>query len=314
MNIAFSNAQDKISCKLHEEVERLIGLVQQGASDACSFDAIERSVLDSVLAMGHSAMEGFLRLPGAGDLGEEATDDDGRTLYCSDEPVQRTIRSVFGEHCFYAYVYSPGPKMRIGMRPIDARMQLPEGQQSYLYQEFSQLLCVEQAFGQAGRSFSALFKQNTSVDTFEKINQQMGEQAEQFLDNLPPPPADQEAQLLIMTADGKGIPLVQADTKRVSITDEKPKRPGNRKMATLAGVYTVDPFLRTPEQIVEALFKDYEDEKPPKRPPSMFKHVVGKLPTPEGEIPASSETLAIKRWRSVGPPIKCPIVGKTDKR
>jgi hypothetical protein len=243
--------------------------------------------------MGWVAMDGYIQLQGTGDLGEEVVGDDGRPLYRSTEPVERTIRSVFGKHSFDAYVYSRGRKMKVEMRPIDARMELPEAQQSYLYQEFSQLFCVEQAFGQACHAFATIFKQKASVDTFERINQRMGEQAEAFLDSLPTPPADEEGALLIMTADGKGIPLVQEDVQKLSVIEDKPERPGNRKIATLASVYTVDPFVRDPEQILEALFKDYSDQKPPKRPEPQFKHVVGKLPTPEREIPSSSATLAV---------------------
>ena len=32
------------------------------------------------------------------------------------------------------------------MRPVDARMSLPNGHSSYLFEEFSQYFCVEQAF------------------------------------------------------------------------------------------------------------------------------------------------------------------------
>jgi hypothetical protein len=59
--------------------------------------------------------------------------------------------------------------------------------------------------------------------------------------------------------------------------EDDPQRPGNRRMATLAGVYSVDPHVRTPESVVAALFRD--EEAPagprPKRPPPKFKHIRG---------------------------------------
>jgi len=64
----------------------------------------------------------------------------------------------------------------------------------------------------------------------------------------------------VLTADGKGVPLAQEDAQRVPAFDKK-ERPGNRRMATL-GFDSVDRFVRTPEQIVAALFRDMTVEQP----------------------------------------------------
>jgi hypothetical protein len=47
---------------------------------------------------------------------------------------------------------------------------------------------------------------------------------------------------------------------------DKKERPGNRRMATLGCVYTVDRYVRTPEQIVAALFRDRTVSQPEERP------------------------------------------------
>lgn len=149
------------------------------------------------------------------------------------------MRTIFGEHSFRAYVYSPGSKRKIELRPIDARLNLPEGKASYLLREFRQLFCVEKAFAVGARQFQAIFRQQLSVDVLEEINRAMGEQAAGFLDRLPTPPAREEGALLVVTADGKGVPLVQADAQQVPAFDKK-ERPGNRRMATLGCVYSVE--------------------------------------------------------------------------
>ncbi|MCH8148644.1 MAG: hypothetical protein IH987_11710 [Planctomycetes bacterium] len=59
---------------------------------------------------------------------------------------------------------------------------------------------------------------------------------------------------------------------------DKPERPGNRRMATLACVYSVEGHVRTPEEIVAALFRDDEGEKPKDRPRPQFKHVTARFP------------------------------------
>ena len=121
----------------------------------------------------------------------------------------------------------------------------------------------------------------------------MGEQADRFLDALPTPPAAEEGALMIVTADGKGVPLVRADAQQVPTFDKK-ERPGNRRMATLGCVYTVDRYVRTPEQIVAALFRQPLPGQLPDRPEACFKHYRGYFAEsgPDGEdaVPSAYRT------------------------
>ena len=103
----------------------------------------------------------------------------------------------------------------------------------------------------------------------------MGDQAERFLATLPKPPAKHEGELLVLTGDGKGVPLVKKDAQQVPVFEEKNERPGNRRMATLACTYTVDRHVRTPEQIVAALMHDDTVQPPAPRPEPCFKRYYG---------------------------------------
>src|SRR6266446_4371929 len=111
-----------------------------------------------------------------GDFGETVTTEAGDILQRSDTPTSRPLRSIFGEHGFHSFVYSQGPKQKIELRPIDARLNLPEGKASYLFEEFSQLFCVEKAFGVGAQQLQAVFQQTVSVNALEQINRAMGAQ------------------------------------------------------------------------------------------------------------------------------------------
>jgi hypothetical protein len=184
--------------------------------------------------------------------------------------VERPLRTIFGEHAVQAYVYSQGSKRKIELKPVDARVNLPEGKASYLLQEFSQVFCVEKAFRVGSRQFETVFRQKLSVDVLEDMNRALGAQAARFLDSLPTPPPAEEGAILVATADGKGVPLVREDALQVPAFEEK-ERPGNRRMATLGCVYTVDRHVRTPEQIVAALFRDTTVSQPQDRPEACCK-------------------------------------------
>jgi hypothetical protein len=243
----------------------LTAFVRQAVDDGSELDAVERGLFARLLAMGRAAVDLFLAGQGDGDLGASVTGKADVILHRSETVQERPLRTIFGEHTFSAYVYSQGNKKKIELRPIDARLNLPDGKASYLLQEFTQLFCVEKAFHVGARQFDTVFGQKLSVDVLEEINRAMGAQADRFLDQLPTPPADEEGAILVATADGKGVPLVKADAQKVPAFDEK-ERPGNRRMATLGCVYTVDRYVRTPEQIVAALFRDDAVPQPPERP------------------------------------------------
>jgi len=293
--------------------EDLAGFVRQAVQDGASLDHLERGALQHVLEIGHAAVDMFLEAQGNGDLGDRVRTAEDTVLYRSDAPLTRPLRTIFGEHSFAAYVYAPGSKRRIELRPIDARLNLPEGKASYLLQEFSQLFCVEKAFGVGARQFDKAFGQRLSVDVLEEINRDMGQQAERFLDALPKPPATEAGAILVASADGKGVPLVKAAAQQVPAFDAK-ERPGNRRMATLGCVYTVDRHVRTPEQIVAALFRDQTVPQPENRPEPQGKHYRGYFAEPaeprEAAVPSAYRTWSwlaqevTARWQTGQPLIR----------
>jgi hypothetical protein len=307
MIVASSHRIDKGEI-LMNLADRLTDKIDQAVRVGTALYDFERSMLQDVLSIGHAAVNLFLENQGDGDLGETVSTAEGRLLCRSDEPQQRELRTIFGEHAFTSFVYSQGAHRKIELRPIDARLNLPEGKASPLLEEFSQLFCVEKAFGVGSRQFATVFGQELSVDVLEDINRRMGQQAERFMETLPRPPAKEEGELMVLTGDGKGVPLVKKDAQQLPVFEEKNLRPGNRRMATLACTYTVDPYLRTPEQIVAALLRDDKEAQPPRRPEPCCKHYFGTFaqPAKDGDeaVPSAYGAFAwvaeeaLKRWRA----------------
>jgi hypothetical protein len=270
--------------KLVDMAVELQEFVDQAAADGESLYETEKEILAKVLKMGHLAINRLLQRQGDGDLGPTVQTADGVELQRSESPVERPLRTVFGEHTFHAYVYTPGVKQKISLRPIDARLNLPAGKYSYLLEEFSQYFCVEQAFGQAADAFQTVLGQKLSVDTLERTNQRVGEQAREYLDALPTPPMKEEGELLVATADGKGVPLIRDNAQAPPVHGPKPSRPGNRRMATLACVYSVDPYVRSAEDVVAALFRDERERDATARPKPCHKRMTACFSTVEDEL------------------------------
>ncbi len=292
MNVADLNPDDNPNSPTNETPEQLCQQidqfaqtlktkVHQAARSGDSFDSIEREIHKMILSLGRQAVDLFVRLQGDGDLGEELPPQDGITLHRSPSKTMSTIRSIFGTHCFEQFIYAPGPKKAIALRPISARMSLPANSWSYLLQQWTQMLCVDAAYQQAMDNLQVILGgEKFSVDTAENVNGQMGRAAGAYLGDLPKPAADSESKLMVATADCKGVPLVKADAAKVAAFETAKKNPGNRRMATVASVYTVDPHVRTAEEITEALFRDEPDPaaSKPKRPAPANKITTAHMP------------------------------------
>ena len=127
------------------------------------------------------------------------------------------------------------------------------------------MLAVDSAYEQAMHNLGQILGGRFSVDTAESINAEMGQAAGEFLNELPPPEPDSEQKLLVASADCKGVPLVKEDAPKVAAFEKAKKNPGNRRMATVASVYSVAPHVRDAEDITVALFRD-EPETEKRRP------------------------------------------------
>lgn len=250
----------QISDSLVTLTQQLKTNVENAARTGDSFDVVERSVLASVLQIGHRAMNLLLSLQGDGDLGPQCQTEQDVKLLRSTTAQTSKIRSIFGEHSFAEFTYARGKKKAIELRPISARLSLPDQRWSFLLQEFSQMLGVDQAYDQSLDNLGLILGSKFSVDTSERVNKQLGQAAGEFLDDLPEPEPETEAKLLVATADCKGVPLVREDAEKVAAFETAKKNPGNRKMATVTSVYSVDPYVRTAEEITAALFREELDE------------------------------------------------------
>ncbi|MGV2338885.1 MAG UNVERIFIED_CONTAM: hypothetical protein LVR18_34340 [Planctomycetaceae bacterium] len=107
------------------------------------------------------------------------------------------------------------------------------------------LFCCEQAFHGAVNAFERVFRHRLSTDALEKISQRIGAAADEFLHKQAAPPTSEEGSILVLTADGKGVPLVKSDAQNLRAFEEKAILPGNRRMSTVCSVYSVDRHDRT---------------------------------------------------------------------
>jgi hypothetical protein len=143
-------------------------------------------------------------------------------------------------------------------------------------QDWDQELVVEMPFDTVSTTLARILGFTQSVHTLERNQREMATAVEDFWTAQPTPPSAQEGEILVCTADGKGVPM--RDGAKAPKGVEPPatggRLPGTKKMALLGATYTVDRSIRTPEQVLDALFEEPSAcEPPPSRPRPCFKYV-----------------------------------------
>jgi hypothetical protein len=81
----------------------------------------------------------------------------------------------------------------------------------------------------------------------------------EFRQSQPAPAAEEEGQIVVLTADGKGVPMRReagVDSPAVRGHRKKGDKANKKRMACVGGAYTIDPFVRVAEDVVDEVLRD----------------------------------------------------------
>ena len=291
-----SELSDKNNSVLVEEIARELGdLVETHQRQGSQLHVFEKDLRSRVQEMERRLTGYYLRSAGPGDEGEEV-EIEGRRLKRSPEPERSVYLSIYGAVEFERYVYRRGEKQAIEYAPLEQRLGLPKERYSYLLQDWSQLLVAELAYPQARNILKRIVGVDLSVSALETITQAVSATVEPWCgeQQLPKEAQAKGDQVTVLSADGKGVVMRTESVERGLPARPAGRQEGQRKMALLGAAYTVEPWIRTPMQVLEALFGSGQappsvtppaanDELAP-RPIPLHKHVRAALSTqPLGE-------------------------------
>ena len=277
--MSMADAPDVLKSEtLHQHLTELVGFLDSSLHAGTALHKIELGLWQRLLQLGHDCLGQFFAAAGSGDLGETITLPNGTESQRLAELHQRRYVSIFGIFELQRVVYGSREGQQFDFVPLDNRLQLPASAFSYVLQDWDQNLCVEEAFGQARSVVVKILGLQQSVDSLERMNQAMAEQAPTFLLNRPQPAT--EGEIRVTSADGKGVVMRRtADAPAPKAHRTKGDKASPKRMATVGTVYSVDRYVRTPEQVVAALFRDGPQRHD--RPRPQHKHVWASLAVDE---------------------------------
>jgi len=284
----WNGGQEYSRQELSNQLEDMLNYVEEAYKERQSAHEVEEGLFRKVLEIGRLAFGLFFKLCGDGDQGEWLRLPNGKEVRRLKDLHKREYFSVFGLFELYRAAYGTREKQKIQWVPLDAQLSLPESKFSYLLQDWDQDMAVDGPFEQVNEVIQKILGFRQSVNSLERVNRKMSESVEEFWTREAAPAAEEEGALMVIQADGKGVVMraeANSETKPTAPVPhsgekrDKEEKGGKKKMALVGAAYTVDPFIRTPEQVLDALFRDAKkkEQLPPPRPKPVAKHVRASL-------------------------------------
>jgi hypothetical protein len=259
-------AQEQAILKGKAQLDEMIGLVRRAAKEGRPIDQAERDLWESMLALGRTMLTVYVEGVGPGDVGE-TLGYEGRELKRLEAMHGRRYVSVFGELRLRRYVYGSRETQKHEVIPTDALLGLPEGEFSDLLTEWDQAFCVQGSYASSQQTVQRILGLDQSVRSLEQMGLRMAERVEAFRDAQPAPPASEEGSILVLTADGKGVPMRrEAGEESATVNGHRSKgeKANKKRMACVGGAYTIEPFVRTAEDVVDEVLRKARQADRPK--------------------------------------------------
>lgn len=260
------------------QFQQMLDLVRRAADEGRRIDSVERDLMRQLLSLGYTLLGWFVAQQGDGDVGPEVTTPEDDTVRRLPEPHDRRYVSIFGELTIPRVVYGTREGQKIEWVPLDERLGLPEGDFSYVLEDWGQRLCLKESFAEAGQSLEMLLGLRLGTRALEQMNRAVASYAPSFQDALETPPACEEGPLMVVTADGKGVPMRRPDEDDPGPKPHHRRGPGEKankkRMACVGAVYSIEPFVRKAEDIIDEVLRD---KKAKERPRPQHKHVWAEL-------------------------------------
>jgi hypothetical protein len=269
------NSQDIIP-DIRKEFESMLDFVTGEGARSATADQIERGLFKLLISLGAHLLTLFFVVRSQACSREPLVLADGqKLLYHRD--TKRDYFSIFGKIALWRpYFYQQGVA---GRSPLDAELSLGVGCYSDLVREVSEYLGVYGVYHKTCDTLQRLLGLHLSTRVVdENIAEDAADVEAYYAQKSPPAPA-QEATILVIQADGKGVPMVleQSVDAPVSVRLGKGEKRGHKKEAVVTSAYSIAAAARTPEEVATSLFgpKQHGAElnKRASRPKPQNKHI-----------------------------------------
>jgi len=266
-----SNSQEIIQ-DIRGQFEHMMDFVTGEQARTATADHIERGLFKMLISLGAKMLQLFFIMRTQASSRQTFQAKTGQELpYHRD--TAREYFSIFGKMSFERpYFYKKGVG---GQTPLDAELSLGETCYSDLLREVSEYLGVYTVYGKTSDILERVLELNLSTRALQQNIAKDATDVEAYYAQKPAPSPANEAEILVIQADGKGVPMILDEPAEPSVRLGKGQKRGRKKEAIVTSVYTIEAFPRTAEEVVASFFALPQDPPRPAstHPTPQYKHI-----------------------------------------
>jgi hypothetical protein len=242
-----SSNSDHIVHQIHKDFKDLIEYVTGKESKTRTAHEVELTLFRRLLALGAQLLYLFFVQRAADSPPGPVRAPDGTRL--TGQGKRRTSYfSIFGKLQFRRhYFHATGQK---GICPLDAELSLPPHCYSDLLRDFAEYSTTTESYGESNRILEHILGLSISKQALETAVEEDAVDVEAFYEQKAVPPPEREGSILVIQADGKGVPMVRDEPANQPARRGKGQKKTKKKESVVTAIYTVEPYERTPEQMV----------------------------------------------------------------
>jgi hypothetical protein len=270
------SAQPAVNRDVFAQARESFGAIEAflGSKEACSLreSDLERELEKRGRELMRQLLEAHIEVRGPGEAAAPVKGSDGE-VRVQQRLHERGLETVFGEVRIERAGYvAQGTK---SLHPMDADLNLPQ-------ELYSHEVRRRVGWAAAGNSFDEVIQELREA-TGARVGKRQVEElvvraAEDFdafyKEGYGYHPWEQSGPILVVTVDGKGVvmrheDLREATQKKAETTPHKltsrlsrGEKRNAKRMATVAAVYTIQPYSRAEEEVVGGLAPEHQAEKP----------------------------------------------------
>jgi len=243
---------DRMIVEIRESVEKMIGQVTGKEASKATADQMERELFRMLLKLGAQLLALFFaKRSEASERTRTQLKNGAKVPYYQDK--SRDYVSIFGTiELSRPYFYKKGVG---GISPLDGELNLNEQSYSDLVCEMLERLGVQGAYHKASEILANFFGLSLSSRIVSEQIKQDAEDVLAYYAQKAAPPVAEEGELLVIQADGKGVPMVSEPSESQPVRLGKGEKNSRKKEAIVTAIYTLAATPRTPQSVVDSLFQ-----------------------------------------------------------
>jgi hypothetical protein len=269
-------ADDEWFAAAEQEFDKITIFLRSQEASSLTHSDLERTLEAKGRELMRKMLQAHLDLRGPGEAAGPVRDAAGETR-SREQLHERELETIFGTVTVSRTGY--GAEGKPSLHPLDSALNLPVEKYSHEVRRRAAIEAAKNAFDEGVETLESYTGAHVPKRQFEELVARAAQDFENFYEarQAYSRAAPHTGSILVLTVDGKGVVMLPEDlrdaTRRAAAKRDETftarlgqgRRLHAKRMASVAAVYTIEPFVRTPEDILAPAGK-VPEELPRPRP------------------------------------------------